>query len=106
LPIATSAFFDIYDGFNNARFPPFHVLNFSARKDWTGKKSGHRHELTFSIYNLYNRPNAFAGGRFREFVPVTDLVTMEQEFAVRSTLSSRQLLGITPGISYVRFIGQ
>jgi hypothetical protein len=106
LPIATSAFFDIYDGFNNARFPPFNVLNLGAKKEWKGENSGHRQELNLSIYNVYNRSNAFAGGRRRDFVPVTDPVTMEMEFAVRSTLSSRRLLGITPGISYTRYIGE
>lgn len=106
LPIATSAFFDIYDSFNNARFPPFNVLNLGAKKEWKGKKSGHRQELNLSVYNVYNRANAFAGGRKRDFVPVTDPVTMEMEFAVRSTLSSRRLLGFTPGISYTRYIGE
>lgn len=100
-PIATSASFDIYTDFNNARYPPFHVLNVGASKAWTGKRHpSRRHELTFSVYNLYNRPNAYSIEiqPFRTEVVNPDTGAIETE--VRKQVFTRSLLPIVPGVSY------
>jgi outer membrane cobalamin receptor len=100
-PIATTASFDIYSDFNNANYPPFHVLNVGADKSWTGRKrSSRRHQLSFSIYNLYNRANAYS----IEVIPTqnrtVDPDTGDVEITVRKKVISRSLLPIVPGVSY------
>lgn len=104
LPIGQSARFDIYDGINNARFPPFHILNVAATKTWQGrKKASRRHQLNLSVYNLYNRANAFTASRSFSFREIPDPDGGPSSFETTSQINTRSLLGITPGISYTRF---
>lgn len=60
-PIALTTDYGIYGDINNARFPPFHRLNLSVTKSWKGKrKPNYEHQLSFSLYNAYNRRNLYA----------------------------------------------
>ncbi|HMO40242.1 MAG TPA: TonB-dependent receptor plug domain-containing protein [Saprospiraceae bacterium] len=50
---------DVLGPRNNARMPAYHRLDLSAVRTWIGKKGGHTHTLSFSIYNTYNRINPY-----------------------------------------------
>lgn len=107
-PTRVTLYYNIYDRINNARFPPFHILNMSIEKDWQGKKhSSTHHYITFSTYNSYNRENPY-------FVALTPVVVrgpdpnQPPEFGIETELSrsielrTRSLFPFIPGISYRR----
>ena len=100
-PVATTAFYNIYGRYNGAKLSPFHVLNISGTKAWAGKKRPNRyHSLTFSVYNLYNRANAYTVELYSASRTVTDPITgIENEVAYLRTVT-RSLLPIIPGVNY------
>lgn len=102
-PVATAADFDIYTGFNNARYPPFHLLNLGAEKRWKGKKRrNHEHVLGFSLYNAYNRANAYSIEVRPDREVRIDPITGQERLFVSKKVFTRSLLPIIPGISYRR----
>lgn len=100
-PIARSSFLTIFGPYNGTRLPPFHVLNLSATKSWRGKKrKNHYHSITYSIYNVYNRANAYAVDMIPSRSIVVDPVTGNEVEIVRIRVVTESLLPILPGISY------
>ncbi|NJC26476.1 TonB-dependent receptor [Neolewinella antarctica] len=101
LPLASTAFFQVWGDYNDARLPAFNILNVSASKQWRGKRRANRHhELTFSLYNAYNRPNPYTlefGNSWSQGIdPQTGLVTEVVSLEV-VTLSAFPIL---PGVNY------
>lgn len=106
-PVATTVDYDIYDGFNNAKFSPFHVLNVGATKSWRpSKHHENMKELSFSIYNLYNRPNAYAAEIQLDRIEEINPVTGSPMNTIRRKVVSRSLLPIVPGFSYKMTFGR
>jgi outer membrane cobalamin receptor len=100
-PIATTALYDIYGSYNNARYPPFHVLNLGADRSWMGKKHPQRqHQISFSIYNAYNRANPYSVNVSLKQEQQTNPTTGATETVVSRGIVTRSLLPIVPGISY------
>jgi hypothetical protein len=100
-PILVSGFFYVYDGINNARYPPFHRLNVSLQRNWPSKKRADKtHTLVFSIYNAYARKNAyFLDARFNRTTRV-DPATGATRPVIEQQLIARSAFGLIPGISY------
>ena len=100
-PIYTTAFFDVYGAYNGARLTPFHLLNLSATKSWRGRKRDNRyHTLTFSLYNAYNRANAYSVELIPSSKTVVDQVTGEEVIVSRLQAVSLSFLPIIPGVNY------
>lgn len=58
LPVGFAPGFQLYDGVNNGRLSNYHRMDIAFGKKWTSKKRANRsNELSFSVYNLYNRAN-------------------------------------------------
>jgi outer membrane receptor for ferrienterochelin and colicin len=99
-PITTARLFDIYSTFNNARLPAFHRLNLGASRQWTAKRNeSHLKQLTFSVYNAYNRANPFSV----EVNPVRVLADPNMpsgDYYLKLQTFTRSLFPLIPSVSY------
>ena len=100
-PVAISDFFYLWGDYNAARLPPFHVLNLSAAKSWTGKKRANRHHrLTLSTYNTYNRPNPYAVEIRPQRQRIVDAATGQEVTIPSYKALTYSLFPILPSINY------
>ena len=100
-PVGSSSFYDIYGPYNGARLPAFHVLNLSLSREWRGRKRANRyHALTLSVYNTYNRPNAYTSSIRSVSRAITDPVSGETTHLGRLRVEYRSLFPVLPGVSY------
>lgn len=113
-PTRVTTFFYLYERVNNARFPPFHLLNLSIEKQWLGKKNKNtRHRLIFSTYNTYNRDNPYfialtpvaVQGPDPRFPPGRPLPPPMTTLSVSTELRTRSLFPLLPAIAYRRTFG-
>jgi len=48
-----------FDAINNYTLPVYHRLDLSCKYSWESKKRNLKNDITFSIYNVYNRMNVY-----------------------------------------------
>ncbi|MEN8249336.1 MAG: TonB-dependent receptor [Bacteroidota bacterium] len=109
LPFSSPTSFYNYNGVevpyyeikHNDRFPDYHRLDFSARFQLNkNPESRYKHNLTFSLYNVYSQKNPI-------FINFNKSITEEGDFVVPVNLidasrltTQRYLYQITPALNY------
>ncbi|MDX2432519.1 MAG: TonB-dependent receptor [Bacteroides sp.] len=91
----------IYAERNNNRLPDYHRLDLALNLQLGKQEARFRHELIFSIYNLYNRKNPVAL-HFNKIDDGEGSYVVPYDFYSNPTLESSQfyLYGIVPSVSY------
>ena len=87
---------------NTSRMPNYHRLDFSVNYELKSRKTWLRHELNLSIYNAYNRKNAFSI-EFREVNnnnPSFDEDTDGPIVNTKPASVQTALFGIIPSVTY------